>query len=1012
MKMWIGLVLFFLSIQTLNAQVQSLGPINFGGGVNYQVTATDLPDNQSPDMCNLVPNLDGSLSKRFGSELFIEQPLSSQAVSALYRAYATSGTATIVKHTLAVIGNKIVVSTSDTIPRQWVVLSTNITPNQKWNFVAWENDVFMTGDKLTDDIFRYNVLKSSLTTLWEFGNIVSTSETIKLRAKYLTKKGNYLLFSNVADVTNGTTYYTNRVYYSYLNRPSSVTFLRFEEIRTGEEITGMDVMFDKINIFFPSSIHEIDFTILDPVTGDQVINEVVRGFGLKAPASLVNTGQFYLFLAQDGIRTWDGGRRSRLDLTQESRIVSFELKNLIDKLIGRGLYSKAIGKYYKKREWYIFSYNDPDKFPKNANNSILIYDLRLKQWYPICGWLANSFETLDGIDDNGELLYGSSSDGLVYRADIESKIDDSPQQIVVDPMESSSAWKGTNITISSVAKEGNNSLRMYVDNSINSSSMTLMKVLNFGEWNDKRKITKDDNLFFQVNITSLGNLENLRIDLLVEDREDTFSNNFTSVTFSSSAIFNLFGVKENNVWGDIKVKLSSFPILDSWTNLNQENFPFANTLTFYGLRFVANNGGNGVGVSSISIDNVRIVQNKDSPNNFYRFTKLYDFGVVNDKTFGEILLTVNKSPDSLFLFDIYNNFGANIRTVTSTASIPPQELIAIGVINSTDITVMDDNDFSIKRSTTLSPVSNYRPSNGTADKNFIYLSNRSDFSILKIDRNFNAIVSSFGSLGTGATNFNVPHQLVLDKNENIYMTDSLNHRLKIHSSRNLNAKAVRGELGVGATNFHAPTGISLNDSFLTVIDEGNFKIKKISIEPFGSVLLQKNLDFNMASEASLAEDENLIYLAYNKISESAVYNLDLFLESRNKGDYSIVNRVNIAPRGFETVPGTYTLVGNIALKGRYIYVAFADTFHVPPTKYYIQKRLKKDFSLVKEFSTNQKIWSIIGDPHPYLPIINTIKEELRTDARYIQLKYYDEGIDNDVSLLNQTFIIKQQSLKF
>ena len=995
--MWkLFLVLLFIP-SLVQAQPRAVGAIGFGGGLNLQTAVTNIEDDESPDMCNMVTNLDGSASKRFGSEPYINQPLSSQPVSGLFRAYSSSG-ADYRSIVLAIIDNRIVFSSNNANP-VWVNASTYVavTANQNWSFVQWENDVIFTGDKLTDNIKRFNIINSSLTDLFSFDN---SSETVNLRAKYLVKNKNYLGFLNVSDITNGTTFYPSRFYYSYLNRPSSVSWNRYEEFRTGEEITGGGVMFDNINVFFPSFIHDIDFTILAP-NGNQVLGEVVNGFGLTASQSLENIGQFYVLGSQDGVRLWDGGRRSRLNVSEENRVISGKIKTLTDKLIKKGTYRNIVGKYYKRREWYVLSYEDPDKFPKGRNNSMIAYDLRLDRWYPLCGLLAQTLESFDGERDKGELIYGSSMDGIVHFLDIEKKTDDSPKQIVLDVMDSTASWKGTNINRNALEfNEGTASVRMWVRDTVTESSITIVKVLNAGEWYDKTKITKDDKLHFELFITSVQNITNLRIDFEVNDVESAFDTNFTSVTISSAALG-----ATNTTWSSVEVVLSSFPIKDEWTSLTAEDLPFANTLTFYGMRFVVT----GIGISSVSIDNVRIVQAKENPVNFYRFTKLFDFNQAEFKSQGEVLLTLEKSPDSILKMDIYNDFGKIVRSETVDREIP-RELIVFGYETSTGITVLDDIDFSVIRSSRME-ASQYFPSNGCADKKSVYFSDRTGNRIVKIDRdNFSVVQSSFGGLGSGTTNFNVPHQMKLDEKDNIYLTDSNNNRIKVHLQSNLTPKKVYGVLGTNTTNFHIPAGLSYNDSFLTVCDEGNFRLVRLDISTFG-FKFEKETDFNMAAECSLQEDENNIYMAYNKISDEAVYFMDLFLESRSKSDYNLINRKRITPDGTIAF-STYPIIGNIALRGRYIYITFADSWNLDNARFFIQKRLKSDFSLVKEKVIGRRIWGAIADPFPYKPLVRNETVPLKVVGRYIQLKFYDEGLDNNIRLINHTYIGEPQPLKY
>ena len=184
----------------------------------------------------------------------------------------------------------------------------------------------MTGDGLVDPIYRFNIITSSFAQLVDYDG---STESVRLRAKYVAQKSNYLLLINTLDLTDGTTYYPSRVYYSLLNSTinanaiSSYSWNRYVDVRTndGEELTGAEVIFDNVLLPKQSSIHEFSFSVLRPNTGDQALKELVSGFGVLAPKSFVNTGQFVFFASQDGIRIYDGGRRSRLNVSEESRVI-------------------------------------------------------------------------------------------------------------------------------------------------------------------------------------------------------------------------------------------------------------------------------------------------------------------------------------------------------------------------------------------------------------------------------------------------------------------------------------------------------------------------------------------------------------------------------------------------------------------------------------------------------------------------------------------------------------------
>ena len=88
--------------------------------------------------------------------------------------------------------------------------------------------------------------------------------------------------------------------------------------------------------------------------------------------------------------------------------------NRLDKIIKAGTYQNAVGKWYPKKQWYIFAYEDPDKYPHGINNSVIVYDFRIQEWFPFCNWLVGSMETEEGFGDNGQLIYGDSNDSYVH----------------------------------------------------------------------------------------------------------------------------------------------------------------------------------------------------------------------------------------------------------------------------------------------------------------------------------------------------------------------------------------------------------------------------------------------------------------------------------------------------------------------------------------------------------------------------------------------------------------------
>lgn len=990
----------------VKAQLQPTNVVNFGGGLNIKTAATEIADNESPNMSNIISDVHGASFKRRGSEKFVEQAISSFPVLSMYRAYGSTGT--VFKKALIIANNDSIYFSSKDISPQWLKISSGLTVNQRYEFESINNRVIIAGDKLENPMLQFDIVNASMNRVFaSTGAPLSGSTSYvtvfqNLRAKYIVNAKNHMIYGNVRLLTDGSTYYPSRIYYSYFLEPSSVVANALIDYRAddGQEITGLGNMQGRTHIFKETTIAELDFNTLDanPSIGDQQIETLVDGFGVIAPKTLVNIGQFYVFLARDGIRIWDGGRRQRLTLSEESAIISLKIQPIIDRIIRVGTYKNAVAIYYPKKQWYVFAYEDPDLFPKNANNSVLIYDFNLGMWFPFKNWLVGSLEVLDASGDLGTLLYGSSIDGYVYKADVNEQLNDARKELVFESMNSTFSWVGSSYNFTNVV-EGTASLKLTVSASVTESSMTIMKTFSVGEWNDKTKVTKNDKISFKIYPDSIGFISSIRIDFEVNDVISSFDTNFTSVTISSSALS-----AGNTAFSTIEIALSSFPILQTWIELDSELVPFADTLTFYGFRFVLS----GTNDSSISIDDVRIVQRGENSLNAFRDTKQFDLESSQIKDFDKMLLTYSKSPEASFTVEFAKDFGQTT-TRRSFAQEFGKSIFVFGYDGRNGITKLSSIDFEEEISTQVQNQNIFDAMTGTSDNDKIYWGDRTINRIMNVSRSSMSVdISSFGSLGTGSTNFDLPHQIAVD-NTDLWIVDNRNNRIKRHRKPNGEFISMFGTLGRDATSFHNPTGIAVDDVFVYVGDDSNYKITKLTKSSYGVVNIEP-LDFNTAGEMTLAVDSKFFYLAYNKISDLSLDHQDIFLESRDKNTLDLVNRVSIKPKNFIGIVSSGSLRGDIAQVGPYIYLSFTNDFLDNGT-FFLQKRLKEGFGLVKEKSFSRRNFGIAGNGLAWKPEIKRDEIETGLFGRYLQAKFSENELDNDIKLFNMSFYIKSHIVR-
>lgn len=995
-KYTLFLFIFLINSICFASKIIETPSIDFSGGLNLRSDQSQIGDNESPDMSNLINDIYGSAIKRKGSKRYNYVSISSNPINSLYRAYiATQGV--IVKALIATSNNKIYISTTESI-ESWISLGTVSVFNQHYSFETMNQNVILTSQETNDEMKKIDIFRSSMSSLLELN---TTTGTIKVKGKYLLNSKNYLIAANCWDITSISTAQPTRAYYSYLLLPSSFSWNRYLDFRTSgkEEITGIGEFFGRVHFFFSNSIYELDFNILDPDpnVGDQSVTKIVNGFGLIAPRTLVNTGQFYIFLSPDGIRMWDGGRRTRLTVSEESRIISYPIEPIIRDIILNESFDKCSAIYYPRKEWYVFCYSDSKKYPKNKANSMLIFDLKSGQWFPFNNLNIESFVVFD--KEKGQLLGGESNDGYVNYLDVDTEVNDYRREVWIDSMDSTASW--TAGTIESIDfKEGIGAIKLQTTADILISSTSKISVFDFSKWNDLNKIEDTDLFFFRMKPSTIANIVSIRVDLSVDDSTSARSNfnaNFTSVTISTGALFSV-----NTTWVTISFPISSFPVPNNWTSLTIEDFPFAKTKIYYGLRFVLTS----LSTASVDIDDVRIVKLKGTPLNSYRLTKQINFGTLGNKSIKQVVLNTELSPDSKMYVDIYSDFGQFVDRKQIIGGF--DKTIYVCGFSTEGITVLDSIDFSVIKATNVisNSVAAYRAI--TDDEKYLYAVDRFNHRLVKISKSsMTVIVSSVGSVGSGNNQFNNVWQIATD-GEFLYLADMGNHRIKIHRTKDLSFVKAYGQLGIANTSYHLPTGIAVDGNFFYVGDDGSQRIIKYSKTSNVSFVSDIKVAINTFGNLTLAIDENNLYSAYNTTNKASIDHLSIFLEKRDKNSLEIVNSIEVKPKDNVSFSSSI-IMGNISVRGDYIYIPFSDDFN-GNGNYYLQKRYISDFSLIKEYKSTDVLYGVTACGLAFKPKRRNEIVTIGLNASYVQLKYSENELDNKMILNSNSFYLEKQEI--
>ena len=1007
-KVWLAFLCAFGLFSTICPAlhgIEPLSPISFGKGVNYAKICSEVTDDEACDSSNMYGDRQGSAGTRFGSHRLNTTAVSTNPFSSLYSTVISTSDKRF-NVLIGVSGDTIYYSTQDTFSDWSILYRGLLTPNQQFSFASAQNSIYMTGNALTDPIFKWDVAASS------FGLAILTpsSMTAVIHAKYLLWENGYMLAGNVREARSGllnqTTYYDDRVYYSYVLKPSSFSIDQFLNVNPGDNdfITGLtskrsgSIGTSLVNIYKSGSVYGAVFSILAPITfdatttGDQKLVRLAYGFGHVGESPPENIGTFDIVLSKDGILQWNGGMLARDRLETEKVVISGDIKTLIDRLIRQNTYKNSILKHYPKSNYIVWAYEDADRFPKGRINSVMFYDLLTGYWWPMNNWIVGSLETDKGPEGTGTLMYGDGMDGYVHVVDTPIDLDDSRKEISLDAMEKTEGWANAGISTGIVAV-GTASLTLVLNN--NTSSITKVAVMPMGEWYDKSPSAGTDKLSFKIAASSRAYLSQLRVDLQVEDVQGQFNTNFSSVVISSTAL-----VSGASVFTTIEIAFSSFPLLANWTAFDTEDVPFAKNFTRFGIRFVATATAN----LNLFFDDIRLVQGTKNPLNPERLTKRFDLGTLANKEFVQVMLSREKQRDSSFAVDVLS--GQGILTNTKQVAVETsKEIFVCGFSSAPGISRLSSTDLTVTGGTTSATKAAFEFENGNADPDYIYAFDYQNNLIVKVDRSsMSVFVSTYGSLGNGSTNFDYVQDIAIETKQdgNILIVDHMNNRLKEHSKKGLSFVREYGQLGNETTSFYNPTSADWDYKSVWVGDDGNQRIAKFTRDYVFQT--EAKLDINTIGDLSVRVSPEFLFDAYNRGSDDAVYFTDVVLEKRNKADVSLLNRVVLRPDGVNA-SSTYTIKGQIALFSRFVIVTFADT-NENDGNYYIQKRLQSDLSLVQELKVPFKNFGLIGDglaresPQDTKPV----NLEVLPDP-YIQLRFYSKDqIESPFKLFSMSLV--------
>jgi len=370
---------------------------NFRGGYKSVSNYTDLGDTETNNAANVIYSPGGDLYQRDGSLRLYNTGLTGSGTSVrpitghfYFDKLGASGTAHVVA-----AGGVLYNYNSSTATQ----ILSGLTDDSE---AFWQFHQIQDPRSGSDDIVVGTNGNDSM-TLWNgSGTAVYlsslTSATQVPIAKYLLNHKNRLYAFNVVDDTDADA--AVKVKISSFGGDGAPDPHRFTETfycggaSSDGDIRGARVINDQIAIYTRNSVWKLTpgaGTALDTAS----LQQLESSLGLFAPFSLVDTGDFHIFLSERGVYAFDGNGFAHLSRDVDS--------DLLDNS-NRSRLSLAKGVFNKRMNQYTLYYAHGSS---TRNNRALVYDLKIKAWQPPVTGRQVSYAS-EFRDSNGteRLIYG------------------------------------------------------------------------------------------------------------------------------------------------------------------------------------------------------------------------------------------------------------------------------------------------------------------------------------------------------------------------------------------------------------------------------------------------------------------------------------------------------------------------------------------------------------------------------------------------------------------------------
>lgn len=352
-------------------------------GLNTRLDPFEIQDGESPAMNNFVLDKAGALTKRGIFKKFNTTSAGSFPITSVYKFY-TSGD---VGYLICAGGTSLYQATANNLNNLSVTQNT-VTANSHWAFESFTDGTSELVFAANNDVRLQVWDGTSDAGFYEVGDAGDSGKYPAENCELLKKHKSRLFAA-------GSNEYPYRIYYSSLtNGRDWATTGGTIDLPSYEKIIAIEVLSDILYIFTRTGIYGLGGDVPD----EFYLSKTRATAGTHATKSVVVGDKVIFFLNRAGVFAFDGDQAVNISETIIPTIQDISTIYITNSV---GLYDKQ-GKYW-------LSYTSSNG---SLNDTLLVYDTVIKQWYMLAASFASLFRA-DGGTDKGELFAGAS-DNIGY----------------------------------------------------------------------------------------------------------------------------------------------------------------------------------------------------------------------------------------------------------------------------------------------------------------------------------------------------------------------------------------------------------------------------------------------------------------------------------------------------------------------------------------------------------------------------------------------------------------------